>query len=777
MTQPTIPAPPANQSATPSRDGTSSQTLPLLIAAEIAVTLMGIAAALSFSRVYEDQTWLQPILLTVVLSHGLAVLARRLGISLSVAALMSAAGMLVSQSLIHYDSSTQFGLPTSTTRAQIQTDLTDAWNTFGNISAPVESLPGFVLASAVAMWLVMFLADWAAFRMRSGFEAILPPAVIFIFLSLFSADQFLVRSVTIFSAAVLFFIVVHRAAAMQELNASWLGGTSQRGTQAVMAAGGIIAISSLLFGVVAGPRLPGADDEPIIDLEKVGDGPGTRVALNPLVDIQAQLIDLPNTVVFTVKADEPSYWKLTSLPVFDGRQFTANESFEKVEGDLESSDSREVSYTLDQEITIEGLAGEWLPAAQEPVSAEPLTNDFDISWNSNISSLITRDRSTTVETGMQYQVTSGIVTPDLAAIKAATVPDNVDDVYLELPDDFSPRAQEIARQVTATATSPYEQALQLQKYFLTFDYDIDVARGHSINRIDDFLDAKVGYCEQFATAFATMARSLGLPTRVSIGFTEGEFSADEQLYRVRGAQAHAWPEVLFDGIGWLRFEPTPGRGAPGDDVYTEQGSDAVVEPDVGPAPTTVPSTVPPSNTPNNGLTPTTIFPNGGAAPVAAESDGGFSIPLPIILGFVGVLGIVGLVLGSILALKSRRRSKALAEHATENRRRIAESWLTTQDDLAVAGIVPVAAETPLEYAARAGDQNRTIQPQLVQLANLVTSARFRQSDPSAENVGEATEAAAAIGQQLDNSVSWVDRSKYALDPRPLLPEKSSVSTR
>ncbi len=757
---------------------TNQRGLPLLAGAEIGVTLMGFAVALSFARVYEDTAYRRPLLLTVLLSHGLAVVARRLGISLSISALMSAAGMLISQGLLHYGPSTQFGLPTATTRAQIQTDLSTAWSAFGNISAPVESLPGFVLASAVALWLVMFLSDWAAFRMLSGFEAILPPAVIFIFLSLFSADQYQLVSVVLFAAAALFFIVMHRAAAMQDLKTSWLGGTSQRGTQAVLAAGGIIAVVSMIFGVAAGPRLPGADDAPIIDLEKVGDGPGTRVALNPLVDIQAQLIDLPDTVVFTVKADEPSYWKLTSLPVFDGRQFTANESFEKVEGDLETIEPRDISYTLEQEVTISGLAGEWLPAAQEPVSADPITGDFEISWNSNISSLITRDRSTTVETGMQYRVTSGIVTPDLAAIKAATIPDDVDDVYLELPDDFSPRAQEIARQVTATATSPYEQALQLQQYFLTFDYDIDVARGHSIDRIDDFLDAQVGYCEQFSTAFATMARSLGLPTRVSIGFTEGEYSAEEELYRVRGAQAHAWPEVLFEDIGWLRFEPTPGRGAPGDEVYTGQGSDEVVQPDQSTLPTTPPTTAAPSaQAPAPGAGSTTIFPSAPAAGGTAETDDGFSIPLPVILGSLGVLGALGLIGGSILGLKSRRRTKLLSEHATENRRLVAEAWLTAQDDLSMTGIVPVAAETPLEYARRAGSQLPSVQPQLATLATLVTSTRFGQSDPTADDVQAAKAAAASIGQQLDNSVSWVDRSKYALDPRPLFPEKSSVQTR
>ncbi len=757
---------------------TPRQALGLLPLAEFAVTLMGFAVAMGFGRVFGDDSYRQPLLISVLVAHALAVIARRLGVSLSISALMSAAGLLVTQSLLHYGASTRYGLPTSSTREQITTDLTDAWTLFGNISAPVDPVPGFLLAASVGLWLVMFLADWAAFRMQSGFEAVLPPTVIFIFVSLFAADQQRLLATALFAATVLLFIVAHRSAALEQSNASWLGGTSRRGTQSMLAAGGAIAAISLLFGLLAGPQFPGADDEPIIDLEKVGDGPGTRVALNPLVGIQAQLLDLPNTVAFTVKADEPTYWKLTSLPSFDGKQFTANESFAEVDGPLESVAPKESTYDLSQEFTIDGLAGEWLPAAHEPRSVESLSEDFKINWNADISSLIIRDRSTTVTPGMTYQVTSGITTPDLAAIQAATIPEDIDEVFLELPGDFSETARQIARQVTATATTPYEQALMLQQYFINnFDYDIDVARGHSIERIDDFLAAQVGYCEQFSTAYATMARSLGLPTRVSIGFTEGEYSADEGLYRVRGAQAHAWPEVFFEDIGWLRFEPTPGRGAPGDQVYTGQSAEPAPAPEVTPPTSTTAAPRPERPvTSDPGAAPVTQPPADVAAG-GSDSGSGWQIPVRVVLALFAVLAALGLVGGSILALKSRQRTKALSVHPDENRRRIAEVWLSTEDKLTMAGIPPRLAETPTEFASRAGGQHRALRDDLVALAGLVTAARYRQSAPSDEDVQAAREFGARTGQYLDERFSWIDRSKFALDPRPLFPEKSSVATR
>ena len=123
-----------------------------------------------------------------------------------------------------------------------------------------------------------------------------------------------------------------------------------------------------------------------------------------------------------------------------------------------------------------------------------------------------------------------------------------------------------------------------------FQYSLDVKQGHGNRAIEDFLERRTGYCEQFAGTFAAMARHLGMPARVAVGYTPGTLGEEGQ-YSVAGRNAHAWPEVWFDGLGWVPFEPTPGRGAPGTEQYTGVSPEQA-EPGPG-----GPTTPPPSASP------------------------------------------------------------------------------------------------------------------------------------------------------------------------------------
>ena len=116
--------------------------------------------------------------------------------------------------------------------------------------------------------------------------------------------------------------------------------------------------------------------------------------------------------------------------------------------------------------------------------------------------------------------------------------------------------------------------MALQNWFReNFDYSTDVNLGNGSDDLVRFLSegegGRTGYCEQFAAAMAVMARELGIPARVAVGFLQPEhIEGDTWVYSSH--DLHAWPELFFSGSGWVRFEPTPSTRASGVPEYTQQ---------------------------------------------------------------------------------------------------------------------------------------------------------------------------------------------------------------
>ena len=217
--------------------------------------------------------------------------------------------------------------------------------------------------------------------------------------------------------------------------------------------------------------------------------------------------------------------------------------------------------TIRQQIEIHGLEGQLLPSAADP---RQVVSNAEIRFEPDTSTLV---KTSPLRPGDQYTVVSAApdISPEMLRVASSQNPP--DDVFLGLPDNLPELVSERAAEVTAGATTDYDRLLALQNWFRTFDYSVDVQSGHGSDEIENLLQTRIGYCEQFAAAFVVMARTLGIPSRVAVGFTPGNLNADGS-YSVTGAQSHAWPELWFDDIGWVAFEPTPGRGAPGAEDYT-----------------------------------------------------------------------------------------------------------------------------------------------------------------------------------------------------------------
>jgi transglutaminase-like putative cysteine protease len=136
-------------------------------------------------------------------------------------------------------------------------------------------------------------------------------------------------------------------------------------------------------------------------------------------------------------------------------------------------------------------------------------------------------------------------------------------IYLGLPKNMDPRIGDTARVVVGTGKPPYEQALAIERFLraLPYSYQVQPLPGDG-EAVKQFLfDMRQGYCTYYASAMAVLARSLGIPARVVVGYVTGEYDQTSGAYLVREADAHAWPE-LFIGGRWTPFEPTPIRPLP-----------------------------------------------------------------------------------------------------------------------------------------------------------------------------------------------------------------------
>ncbi|HEU4743698.1 MAG TPA: transglutaminase domain-containing protein, partial [Anaerolineales bacterium] len=164
--------------------------------------------------------------------------------------------------------------------------------------------------------------------------------------------------------------------------------------------------------------------------------------------------------------------------------------------------------------------------------------------------------------GETYQLDAILTTPNRLQLQEAgtAYPEWVKQKYLQLPKDFSPRIQALAREITAEAQTPFEKANLITRYLReNIDYSQTIPEPpRNKDSLEWVLfDYKQAYCVYYASAEVLMLRSLGIPARMAVGFAQGERDGDN--YVVRRLNSHAWPEVYFPGIGWVEFEPTAGQ--------------------------------------------------------------------------------------------------------------------------------------------------------------------------------------------------------------------------
>ncbi len=709
--------------------------------AELPLVAVSVATVLGFTRLYVGWGFLTQLLAFALGAHATAIACRRLRAPAPLVVLAAVAGAGVAVGWILFPGTTAAGLPTPETWRAASDSLHLAREQYPVVVAPTEVLPGFQLAAGLALWLAAWFGDWAAHRLRATAEAIAATTAIFVFCSVLGSGSGEVACAAAFAGAVLLFVAVQRSVALDR-DQSWLP-THRTTARSVLRSAGVVAVLALAAGVLIGPTLPGARSEAAISWRGNQGGDRSRVTVSPMVEIRKRLVDQSDREVFRVRSSAPAYWRLTSLDTFDGDIWSSSGEFKQAGEELPSDAPSAGDFRpVTQKVTIEGLSTIWAPTAFEAVSVT--ATETPLRWDPDSSTLIV-DASEPTSDGLTYSVVSKVPQfgPDQLDADSEPDPAAIRSRYLGLPSDFPFLASDLARRATEGTRTRYETARALQDWFRReFTYSLETDDGHGDRAVERFLRSKEGYCEQFAGTFAAMARSLGIPARVAVGFTPGETDPDDpNLYRVLGRHAHAWPEVYFPETGWVAFEPTPGRGMPGAEEYSGVRAQQDATPPATSSTTTTAAVAttaaraPESSTPVTQPPRTQRTETAGSDADTRDGTGGSR-------AWTGIALVAAVVLFAAVAVIRRRLIAARRRAAMSDADR---AWARVVAGLSrFRGVDVDPSHTPVEVAAAATGAAGPAAGALDCLAELVTASRWSPEGLDAQDAAEVDRLAAEV---------------------------------
>ena len=522
------------------------------------------------------------------------------------------------------------------------------------------------------------------------------------------------------------------------------------------------------------------------------------IQYNPFVGIRQSLVSSSNVPVFSasIQAEvDPRtvYWRLLTLDAFDGRQWhVGRQTGIASVDDIDTFEPPTTAFhglvaRVTSTVTIAQLQMDWLPAPYAPIafSSGDRTVEHGMRVKRDDGSL--RFDALTYR-GMSYTVISQVPVPDLrvlalradgspSGVFAAAIEDGAflisndapaytsrqlpdRDHFVELPDDIGDAIPNLARSQVLGLETDYERGLALESFFKTtggFQYSTEIVPGHSATELEEWLldpespNYRVGYCEQYATAMGVMARAIGIPSRVVLGFTPGSY-AEDGTFVVRDRNAHAWVELWMPTQGWVRFDPTPrsdgvNPGAIDSIPFPVADYIELVLPAPGsPTQPTIPIPDPSDDDPVDATVPTT-------APTTDDAGGesaGLRIPLRALV-FV-------LLVGASIALPvikwGRRRARVRRLHKGD----VGAAWVEIVDRITDLGDRPPRTATPTEIA-------RGVAPALLTLANIYSRTEYGPlGHASNDDLARAYESLRDTELRLITSYSLARRvaSKYSL---------------
>ncbi len=476
-------------------------------------------------------------------------------------------------------------IPTGRSLRAVGVLIRGATTEMAKYAPPVQARLGMSLVIAAGIAVTAVVTDLIAVRLQRPALAGLPLLVLFCVPLTTSADTHGFGSAFVFCLAMAGYLTLLAADGKSRLRV-W-GQIVRRydydddeapppDTRLIGAAGRRLGFTAVILAVCVPLLLPGLRHHPLFGNSGTGHGGSAPLSLpEPLVQLNRQLrAHSPQTVLtYHSTAQLPPYLQVYVL----GRLGTATWSLAPpgrtvplgsgplppVPGLRTGSKAVTVLETIS--------LGSTLTSAPQTLAYLPLpypsrTIQVNGDWRVDDNTLTAVTVGTRLA-GLQYSVSSLALDPSQATLNQVTGPTAAVAGYLEYPQAFA-SLRRLARHITVGAPTPYDKAVALQNWFRkpgNFTYTLKVSPSQTPDALINFLTkSKKGYCQQFAFGMAVLARLLNIPSRVVVGYTQGS-PIGHGNWRVTTSDAHAWPELYFQGAGWLRFEPTPSAspGHPG----------------------------------------------------------------------------------------------------------------------------------------------------------------------------------------------------------------------
>ena len=658
-----------------------------------------ILASLSLNGVIQGWLWLASIALTVGSVFAGMAIARRLHLPdplIFVTGLLTLMGTLSWQ--YFPDQSILGVIPGPGTPERLTLLLKDAEDTVISQLAPVPPGMGILLIISATTGLIAVLMDTLAITLKmpatSGIillAILVPPAII-------KTDSV---GLPAFIAAAAGYMLLLAAAQWREGSKRSIG-THKTSDGNVTRAVSIGAVA-LTAAIVLPLTIPGFNSGAFPQGSRLNPW-GTATGLNPSVTLGNDLRNPTSfgRITYATNSDEPLYLRSSTLEDFSGQRWEPDQRLDSRRTGIRAIEGNDrTDNPIVTTITTGSFTSPWLLAPYAPTSITNVEGMW--TWDPQNLTILAADGGSTAQQSYQVRSSTPKLTRELLA-HTGPVPDGeVSPEFLTLPDNIPAAVETTARALTAETANPFYKAMAIQNYLRGEDFTYSLEApveggydGNSMGVIERFLDVKAGYCVQFAGTMAVMARLVGIPSRVAVGYVPGTPTGNtirgphgEELteFAVDSRDAHAWPELYFRDVGWVKFEPTPGRGMVPDYAQTQPLPPEILAED---------NLTPQDSSVSDAQLPSTPE----SSPAQSDGQTDRSRPGQMWVLMAGTLMLFALIFVTPFLRREARssRRRRLLTSGTHNPARVA--WAETTEIAGDYGYPMFPADTPRTFAER-----------------------------------------------------------------------------